>query len=178
MQIWWRLSADPLIDEALRALHEHAATVVELHRPVCLASGRCCQFKNHDHLLAVTGLEAAWTWRNTQSVISTVAATNAQQQGACAYLDGKLCSIHRERPTGCRTYFCDRGDGTWQSTLSESLHQSIRRSHEERAWGADPVGCSIDGSRTGPVRRPLHETAARGDERAPLEDAHDRIGGR
>ena len=132
MHIWWRLAADPLIDEGLRALHEHAATVVELHRPVCLASGRCCQFKNHDHLLAVTGLEAAWTWRNTRRVISTAAATNAQKQGACAFLDGKLCSIHGERPTGCRTYFCDRGDGTWQSTLSESLHQSIRRIHEER----------------------------------------------
>ena len=131
MRIWWTLSADPSIDEALRTLHEHAATVVELHRPVCLASGRCCQFKNHDHLLAVTGLEAAWTWRNAKRDISTAAVATAEQGGVCVYLDGKLCSIHAERPTGCRTYFCDRGEGGWQATLSESLHRSITRLHDE-----------------------------------------------
>lgn len=131
MRIWWTLAAKPSIDGALRALHEHAATVVEFQRPVCLASGCCCQFKNHDHLLAVTGLEAAWTWRNARRVISVKSAEDAEQQGQCAFLDGKLCSIHGERPTGCRTYFCDRGDGVWQTTLSESLHQSIRALHIE-----------------------------------------------
>ncbi len=132
MMRWWSAAATPVVDDALRALHEHAANAVDFHRPVCLASGRCCQFTNHDHLLVATGLEAAWTMRTATRHISVAAAQTAHDQGVCAYLDGKLCSIHTARPTGCRTYFCDRGDGLWQPSLSQSMHRSIQSLHDEQ----------------------------------------------
>lgn len=82
-------------------------------------------------MLAVTGLEALWVWQQTSARLSTASAQIAQAIGQCGFLDGKLCSIHPNRPTGCRTYFCDRGDGQWQSSLGESLHQALRALHTE-----------------------------------------------
>ncbi|MSR44166.1 MAG: YkgJ family cysteine cluster protein [Phycisphaerales bacterium] len=128
---WWNASRIAAIDGAFLALHDHAATVTTLHRPVCLASGKCCHFQEHGHLLAVTGLEAMWVWRKERTTGSRDAVRRAMHGGRCVYLSGTLCSIHENRPSGCRSYFCDRGDGAWQSILSESIHRAIRAIHDE-----------------------------------------------
>ncbi len=131
MQTWWTSSARAPVKSALQALHEHAANVTALHRPICLASGRCCNFKTHDHILVVTGLEAAWTLRNSKRIVTAEAAEAAVFTGACVFLTGNQCSIHEARPTGCRSYFCDKGDETWQAKLAETMHRSIRQLHDE-----------------------------------------------
>lgn len=131
MRAWWSASALPAVEGALGALHEYAAHVADAQRPVCLSSGKCCNFQSHGHMLVVTGLEALWVWRQAARPLRSSAANAAQAAGVCGYLDGSLCSIHAVRPTGCRSYFCDRGDGQWQSTLSERLHNSITQLHDE-----------------------------------------------
>lgn len=131
MQLWWRAATLPAVEGALSALHEYAANVVEAQRPICLSSGKCCNFRGHDHLLVVTGLEALWVWRQTERTLRSSSAEAARSSGVCAFLSGSLCTIHPVRPTGCRTYFCDRGEGLWQSALSERLHESITSLHDE-----------------------------------------------
>ncbi len=130
---WWCASAHPLVDARLRELHSDCANTVAVARPVCLASGKCCHFGAHGHILAVTGLEALWTWREAGRSLSPHAAVTARNAATCPFLDGTHCSIHSARPTGCRTYFCDRGDGRWQSVLSEKLHSAIIDLHNQHA---------------------------------------------
>lgn len=131
LQSWWHASALPAVEGALEALHEYAAHAAETHRPVCLSSGKCCNFRKHEHILVVTGLEALWVWRKTARTLGSSAADAARSAGVCGFLSGSLCTIHSVRPTGCRTYFCDRGEASWQSLLSERLHQSIISLHTE-----------------------------------------------
>lgn len=131
MQMWWRASALPEVEGALSALQEYAANVAQAQRPVCLSSGKCCNFRAHGHILVVTGLEALWVWRQTARALTPSTADAARSSGVCPFLSGSLCGIHEVRPTGCRTYFCDRGDGVWQSTLSERMHDSITALHDD-----------------------------------------------
>jgi hypothetical protein len=77
----------------------------------CPASGRCCQ-------LRTTG-RAPWLWPTEWLVL--LAALEAQGRavpppradGGCALLDaeGRRCTVYEARPSGCRTYFCDQGQG-------------------------------------------------------------------
>ena len=131
MGSWGRAAAEPAISEALLALHEHAANVAALHRPVCLSSGRCCHFADHGHVLLVTGLEAAWVYQRLAVPTPTEDTSRPSAKGVCAHLKGGQCAIHSIRPLGCRAYFCDAGQGPWQATLAESLHSAVRRLHDE-----------------------------------------------
>lgn len=128
---WWRASFKPEVNAAFDALHVLASDAAIAHRPICIASGKCCNFKEHGHYLLVTGLEVAWTLRQQSDKDLPRKATNARADGKCVFLDGPNCSIHPLRPSGCRAYFCDKGDGQWQTLLGERFHATIRRLHDE-----------------------------------------------
>src|SRR5262249_39871108 len=55
-------SAEPLMSEELRRrvleLYEEADRAVAAPGPVCVASGRCCRFKEYGHVLFLSNLEA------------------------------------------------------------------------------------------------------------------------
>lgn len=133
---WWSAAADAEVDAAIRALHAEAAAAVAAHRPICLASGRCCAFREHGHRLYVTGLEAAWTWmdlvRRGDPLPSAPDLEGASHEMRCPLLRERLCGAHASRPAGCRTYYCDRAAGAWQQDLSERLHAQVRDLHERR----------------------------------------------
>src|SRR5438874_5217830 len=69
--------------------------------PVCVASGRCCRFKEYGHVLFLSNLEA--------EVLLESAPTYEQPVTAdfCPFQKGNLCTAREPRPLGCRVYFCD-----------------------------------------------------------------------
>jgi hypothetical protein len=128
---WAVAAAQKDVDDCLRALHVHIDDVTDLHRPICIASGRCCRFREHGHLLAVSGLEALWTLQRAGRVLAVDEAARALEEGACAFLGGTMCTVHGRRPTGCRTYHCDGTARVWQEPLAESVHGAVRALHAQ-----------------------------------------------
>jgi hypothetical protein len=69
--------------------------------PVCVASGRCCRFKEYGHVLFVSNLEA--------DVLLATAPAYEQPVSPdfCPFQKGNLCTAREPRPLGCRVYYCD-----------------------------------------------------------------------
>lgn len=135
---WREALADPVVSGALVELHGRIAEEVLRRRPLCLASGRCCSFERFGHRLYVTGLEAVWAAdgiaARTGQAPSVAEIDAALGRGDCPFLvAGRLCGAHRERPLGCRIYFCDRTGAGWQEELSETLHRELLALHERMA---------------------------------------------
>src|SRR3954453_21086463 len=82
------------VREAIDALYVHLQDVIDLRRPVCNASGRCCRFEEFGHRLFVTTMELA--------VFSDKVGARGEGQGAsvggCQFQVGGLCSVHTIRP--------------------------------------------------------------------------------
>lgn len=76
----------------------------------CARSAACCQ-------LARTGREP-YAWRVEWLRVASALARDGRElpapraDGACPLLgaDGG-CTVHADRPLGCRTYFCEKGTG-------------------------------------------------------------------
>src|SRR5437762_837773 len=75
--------------------------------PVCIASGRCCRFKEYGHVLYMSNLEA--------EVLLAAAPPYEQPVTSdfCPFQKEKLCTAREPRPLGCRVYYCDP---TYQET--------------------------------------------------------------
>lgn len=118
------------VAHALEAIYVMISDAIEARRPVCDASGRCCNFKQHGHLLYVTGLEAAYlvARRAERHTISDV--ESAIERGDCPFLIGKMCDAHAIKPSGCRIYFCDPTAQEWQHDLYERSAKMLRELHD------------------------------------------------
>jgi hypothetical protein len=93
-----------LMDELRSKVLELYANVdreVAVAGPVCVASGRCCRFKEYGHVLFVSNLEA--------DVLLAAAPTFERPVTAdyCPFQKGNLCTAREPRPLGCRVYYCD-----------------------------------------------------------------------
>ena len=87
--------------------------------PVCVASGRCCRFKEYGHTLFISNLEA--------DVL--LAAAPAYDPAAvtadfCPFQKGNLCTAREPRPLGCRVYYCDPA---YQQTGQQISEKYLRR---------------------------------------------------
>lgn len=106
---------------------------VQEERPLCLASGACCNFEKHGHLLYVSGLEAAFTVLRLEALhgieVRAKEIAQAKARGDCPYLTHGFCGAHQERPLGCRIYYCDPRATHWQSDLYESTHKGVQDLH-------------------------------------------------
>src|SRR6476660_5398588 len=92
----------PEMREAVERLYTDLAAEVELRRPVCIVSGRCCRFEEYGHRLFVTTMELA-------AFVHQVGPREITQWDGhgCPFQAGKLCGVHAIRPFGCRMFFCD-----------------------------------------------------------------------
>jgi hypothetical protein len=81
--------------------------------PVCVASGRCCRFKEYGHVLFVSNLEA--------EVLLEAAPSYEQPVSAefCPFQKENLCTAREPRPLGCRVYYCDPNYQETASALTE-----------------------------------------------------------
>ena len=108
-----------------RALQEQ----IELRRPVCATSGRCCRFDAFGHRLFVTTMELA-AFSADLGAGASVCETASGDPGACPFQRDKLCTVHTIRPFGCRVFFCDETSTEWQRRQYESFHAELKRLHE------------------------------------------------
>jgi Fe-S-cluster containining protein len=69
--------------------------------PVCVASGRCCRFKEYGHVLYLSNLEAEVLLADAPPYEAPVTPDY------CPFQKGNLCTAREPRPLGCRIYYCD-----------------------------------------------------------------------
>lgn len=146
----WRAAVRrPEVASALAAAYQVIADQVALHAPVCVSSGRCCNFRDYGHRLYTTGLEAAFAFDAMPTTPEALAG--AVQRGDCPYLVGTMCGAHGIKPSGCRIFFCDQESDGWQQALSERVVAMIRRLHESHgityryAEWRELLGMFVDG---------------------------------
>jgi Fe-S-cluster containining protein len=97
---------------------------IDLRRPACNASGRCCRFEQFGHRLYVTTMELAAFAADAPTLERDWDGTG------CPYQADGLCGVHSIRPFGCRVFFCDASSDEWQHRQYERLHGELKRAHE------------------------------------------------
>jgi Fe-S-cluster containining protein len=101
-------------------LYRDADREVAAAGPVCVASGRCCRFKEYGHVLFVSNLEA--------DVLLAAAPPYAQPVSAdfCPFQQGNLCTAREPRPLACRVYFCDPAYQETGNRISEKYLHALK----------------------------------------------------
>jgi hypothetical protein len=86
--------------------------------PVCVASGRCCRFKEYGHVLFLSSLEAA----------TLLACAPPYEQPVspdfCPFQKGNLCTAREPRPLSCRIFYCEPN---YQEKSGEITEKYLRR---------------------------------------------------
>ena len=127
----WRAAAGrPEVDAALRELWEQLEARVRARGPVCVASGKCCQFERYGHRLYITGLEIAWLLAQLPPDQSAAGHARLTPSGGCPFQSALLCGVHPIRPLGCRVFFCQKDAQDWQHQVYEEFLAALRRLHE------------------------------------------------
>src|SRR3954451_20378518 len=88
--------------------------------PVCVASGRCCRFKEYGHTLFLSSLEAD---------VLLAAAPPYQAPVTpdfCPFQVNNLCTAREPRPLGCRVYFCDPNYQDASHTITETFLRRLK----------------------------------------------------
>jgi hypothetical protein len=103
--------------------------------PVCVASGRCCRFKEHGHVLYISNLEA--------EVLLLAAPTYEQpvSNDFCPFQQGNLCTAREPRPLGCRIYYCDPAYQETGNQITEKYLHRLKDLAEEQGveWRYAPL---------------------------------------
>ncbi|MFO0964391.1 MAG: hypothetical protein U0793_02220 [Gemmataceae bacterium] len=99
-------------------LYQDADREVAAAGPVCVASGRCCRFKEYGHTLFVSNLEAAVLLAAAPSYQAPVSAD------FCPFQKDNLCTAREPRPLGCRVYYCDPA---YQARSHEITEKCLKR---------------------------------------------------
>jgi hypothetical protein len=100
---------------------------IDLRKPICQTSGRCCHFEEFGHCLFVTTMElAAFSAQLPPQARPFTAGTPG-----CPFQSAGLCSVHLIRPFGCRIFFCDQTATQWQQEQYERFHKELQRLHSE-----------------------------------------------
>jgi Fe-S-cluster containining protein len=99
-------------------LYADADREVSAAGPVCVASGRCCRFKEYGHTLFLSNLEAEVLLHSAPPYERPVSPD------FCPFQKGNLCTAREPRPLGCRVFFCDPN---YQETGSLIMEKYIRR---------------------------------------------------
>jgi hypothetical protein len=111
---------DPIRQEVL-ALYAEADREVAAAGPVCVASGRCCRFKEYGHVLFLSNLEA------DVLLAGAPAYERPVSPDFCPFQKGNLCTAREPRPLGCRVYYCDP---SYQETGNRITEKYLRRLKE------------------------------------------------
>lgn len=88
--------------------------------PVCVASGRCCRFKEWGHTLFLSNLEAEVLLAGAPQASAPVS------HDLCPYQKQNLCTAREPRPLGCRVYFCDPAYQTRAAEITEKYLRKLK----------------------------------------------------
>jgi hypothetical protein len=89
--------------------------------PVCVASGRCCRFKEYGHTLFLSNLEAE-VLLNAAPLYDRDAVT----ADFCPFQKENLCTAREPRPLGCRVYYCDASYQETGVAISEKYLKGLK----------------------------------------------------
>src|SRR5579883_3642264 len=79
-------------------LYQEVDAAVAAAGPVCVASGRCCRFKEYGHVLFLSSLEADVLLAQAPPYEPPVTPD------FCPFQKENLCTAREPRPLGCRIY--------------------------------------------------------------------------
>jgi len=102
-------------------LYKEVDAEVAAAGPLCIASGRCCRFKEYGHTLFVSNLEAEVLLAAAPGYETPVSSD------FCPFQKDNLCTAREPRPLGCRIYYCDP---TYQETGNRITEKYLRRLKE------------------------------------------------
>ncbi len=88
--------------------------------PVCVASGRCCRFKEYGHVLFLSNLEAEVL------LASAPPYERPASTDFCPFQSGNLCTAREPRPLGCRVYYCDASYQDTGNRITEKYLQRLK----------------------------------------------------
>jgi hypothetical protein len=109
--------SEPLRRQVLQLYQEVDRAVADAG-PVCVASGRCCRFKEYGHVLFLSNLEADVLLASAPPYETPVSPD------FCPFQKEKLCTAREPRPLGCRVYYCDPN---YQETGNQITETYLRR---------------------------------------------------
>jgi Fe-S-cluster containining protein len=101
-------------------LYDEVDREVAAAGPVCIASGRCCRFKEYGHVLYLSNLEAE---------LLLAAAPPSERPvtpDSCPFQKGNLCTAREPRPLGCRVYYCDPKYQETGNRITEKYLQRLK----------------------------------------------------
>ena len=100
------------------SLYREVDYAVQAAGPICVASGRCCRFKEYGHTLFLSNLEAEVLLAGAPPYEQPVTSD------FCPFQKENLCTTREPRPLGCRVYFCDPNyQETGKHISEEYLHR-------------------------------------------------------
>lgn len=128
------------LELAIMQIYAEADAEVRLAGPVCLSSGKCCRFKEYDHTLFVSSLEAAVLLKYAP------AYETPTNKGFCPFQKENLCTAREPRPLGCRIYFCDTAYQDKMLELSEKFTRKLKDLADEKQlpWHYAPLHHFLD----------------------------------
>jgi Fe-S-cluster containining protein len=91
----------------------------------CRGCGDCCDLVRHGFRLYLSTLELALVQER-----AGIDRLPPQQDGRCGFQSGPHCTIHRFRPLGCRTFFCE-AEGRHLSELYEQCLKKLKALAEQ-----------------------------------------------
>ncbi len=108
--------------------------------PVCVASGRCCRFKEHGHVLFVSKLEADVLLASAPAYEAPVSAD------FCPFQKDNLCTAREPRPLGCRIYYCDPNYQEKSNQLTEKYLAKLKQLADDNVitWQYAPLHVFLD----------------------------------
>lgn len=111
----------PTLRDRVLELYRDVDAAVAAAGPVCVASGRCCRFKEYGHTLFLSNLEAAVLLADAPPYDPPASPD------FCPFQKGNLCTAREPRPLGCRIFYCDP---TYQETAGQITEDALRRLKE------------------------------------------------
>jgi hypothetical protein len=124
-------------------IYEDAEREIAVSGPVCVASGRCCRFKEYGHTLFISNLEAEVLLSGAPSYEQPVTTD------FCPFQVDKLCTAREHRPLGCRVYYCDPNYQETGNQITEKYLRKLKDLAEEsgEAWRYAPLHAFLNAPR-------------------------------
>ena len=116
-------------------IYREADAAVAAAGPVCVASGRCCRFKEYGHVLFLSNLEAEVLLANAPPFEQPVSSD------FCPFQKENLCTAREPRPLGCRVNYCDPNYQETGTQISEKYLHRLKELADANgvAWQYAPL---------------------------------------
>jgi hypothetical protein len=156
-----RKDADTMSSELQRQvleLYQEVDREVAAAGPVCVASGRCCRFKDYGHVLFLSNLEARVLLANAPAYQGPVSPD------FCPFQKDNLCTAREPRPLACRVYYCDPSYQETSHHISEKYLHRLKQLAQEHDvdWRYAPLHDFLN-TAAGPETSPSRPVSQLGD---------------